>query len=253
MIKVFLHGHIGKTFGRKWEFDAETPIEVFKGIDANVDGFIKYLAQKDKEGIKYRIFFDEKPLKGKELEVSISKKKKMHVFPVVAGSDTKNAQQYREYGSYGILGGLGLSFFGGWLSTFDNWFAKGLGAFLSFVGDITFEIGAALLIQGLIGALQDEPEEPASPADVDTLKSTTSFIFSNPSNNVTQGARVPIGYGRLRVGSHVISSSVLNSRLVNFNQVQAEENNILEQREPDGVVKRTYTPEAINVSLVQNR
>ena len=32
MIKVFLHGNLGRTFGRKWELDAETPIEVFKGI-----------------------------------------------------------------------------------------------------------------------------------------------------------------------------------------------------------------------------
>ena len=235
MIKVFLHGNLGKTFGRKWELDAETPIEVFKGIDANVDGFLKYLAQKDKEGVSYRIFFDEKPIKNKELEISILKKEKMHVFPVVTGSDTEEAQVMRVYGTYGMVGGWGLNAIGGWLQGFDNIFAQLAGGFLSFVGDLAFEIGGALLMQGIIGALQDEPDEPTTPDAAKNLKSTTSFVFSNPVNNVTQGARVPIGYGRLRVGSHIISSSVLNSRLVNFNKVEVEQNKSTTPGAPDEV------------------
>ena len=133
------------------------------------------------------------------------------------------------------------------MSGVDNWFGRIFGSILTFVGDLTFEIGAALLIQGVIGAFQDEPDEPENPDQPETLKSTTSFVFSNPSNNVTQGARVPIGYGRLRVGSHVISSSVLNSRLVNFNQIQAEENQILT---PGG---GKLKPDSINVNVVKNR
>jgi len=109
------------------------------------------------------------------------------------------------------------------------------GAALSFIGDISMEVGGALLVQGLIGALQDEPEEPKTPDAAKGLESTTSFTFSNPANNVIQGARVPIGYGRLRVGSHVISSSVLNTRLVNFNKIEVEKNTSTTPGAPDEV------------------
>lgn len=214
MLKVYLHGNLGKTFGKKWNFDVDTPMDAFKAIDANTKGFIRYLAQKDREGIAYNVWFENGPITSKELQIDISSKRKMHIVPVIKGSDTEMARDMRLYGGAGILGGLALDFLGDMLGGI-------LGDILSFIGTLAIEIGAALLIQGLIGALQDEPDD-VEPARAKNMKSSASFIFGNPTNNVIQGARVPIGYGRLRVGSHVISSSVLNSRLVDFNEVQKE-------------------------------
>jgi predicted phage tail protein len=236
MIKVFLHGSLGKQFGRKWELDAQTPSQVFKAIDANKEGLVKYLLKKEKEGVIYRIFFDKKPIKGQELDIDISSKKEMHVFPIIKGSDTKEAQEKRKIGAITLGGGWVLSKTGGWLEGFGG-FWGGFGSLISFTGDIAFEIGAALLIQGIIGSFMDEPENP-DPGNEKQLRSSTSFVFQNPANNVLQGARVPIGYGRLRVGSHVISSSVLNSRLVTFNPIVVEENKESSTGAPKEVVSQ---------------
>ena len=222
MIKVFLHGSLGKNIGRNWEFDAETPSQVFRAIDANTKGLIKYLLKKEKQGVVYRIFFDKKPIKNNELNLDIRSKKEMHVFPIIKGSDTEGAREQRKIGAIMLGGGWALSKLGGWMEGFGGFWGK-VGQGIGWLGDVTFEIGAALLIQGVIGSFMDEPDNP-TPGSEKQLESSSSFIFSNPANNVIQGARVPIGYGRLRVGSHVISSSVLNSRLVTFNQVAVEQN-----------------------------
>jgi len=218
MIEVFLVGNLGKKFGKKWQFDADTPMDVFKALDANNDGFIKYLAEKERENIKYRIWVDKKPVSSKELDIEINSKKKMLVMPVMAGSGLTLAQEMMAYGGAGLITGWGLSWLGNNLFEGTVW-----GNMLGFVGDVLFEVGAALLIQGVISSLMDEPENP-TPQQEDSLKSSSSFIFSNPTNNVIQGARVPVGYGRLRIGSHVVSSSVLNCRMVNYEQVSFETN-----------------------------
>ena len=44
-----------------------------------------------------------------------------------------------------------------------------------------------------------------------------SYIFSTPDNLVQQGQPLPLGYGRLRVGSQIISSSITNTDLKNAN------------------------------------
>ena len=237
MLKVFLHGNLGKTFGKKWEFDVDTPMDVFKAIDANVDGFVKYLAQKDNQGIAYNIFMEDGFIRPSELYVNQSKKSKMHVIPVVKGSDSENSKTLRGYGVLSLITGFAL----GWAGDLIDGI---LGTALNFTSNLLIEIGGALLIQGLIGALQDEPDVP-EPELAKASRSTASFIFSNPGNNVVQGARVPVGYGRLRVGSHVISSAVLNSRLLEFNDIVVEQNQVTQS--PKGPIKAT------NVNAVVNR
>ncbi len=100
----------------------------------------------------------------------------------------------------------------------DNW----LGNAVSWLGGIAVEIGTAMLLQGAIGGLMDEPEPPPTEPQGPTMKNTTSFIFSRPLNNTVQGAPVPIGYGRLRIGSQVVSSAVLNCRSNAFDSLIGE-------------------------------
>ena len=47
-------------------------------------------------------------------------------------------------------------------------------------------------------------------------KETKSYLFSGPVNTAAQGVPIPIGYGRLRVGSTVISASLRNQQLYEF-------------------------------------
>jgi len=60
-----------------------------------------------------------------------------------------------------------------------------------------------------------------SPKDPKQVK-TSSFIFSSKDNVTNRNTPVPVSYGRLRIGSHVISSLTLNfdSAFANSNQTK---------------------------------
>jgi len=206
MVNVFLHGKLGKEFGKKWTLDISSPIEAIKAIDANKEGFLKYLLQKSKEKTKYVVFLDKKPLRNQEeLKIQINEEiENIHFFMAPEG------------GIGQIWGGL-LSMVGGWGAGLLGDSMGGFwGGVLSWAGSLAFEIGGAILMQGLMDKLAKDPEPPEMEDSGPKMKSTSSYTFSRPLNNITQGARVPVGYGRLRVGSTVISSSVMNCRLNAF-------------------------------------
>jgi len=50
----------------------------------------------------------------------------------------------------------------------------------------------------------------AQPRRIEASIKGESYIFSTPDNLVQQGQALPLGYGRLRVGSQIISSSITN-------------------------------------------
>lgn len=214
-MKVFLHGKVGKRYGKKWDLNVKSPSEALRAIDANSQGFFKYLASKECENLKWKIFVDKKGIKNpEELSFEREKSKEIHFFPKVRGKDRNGDMM--AWGGAGIVGGWGLNALADWAG--DGW----LGNTLSWLGDVAIEIGTALLLQGAIGGLMDDPEPPPTEPQGPSMKNTTSFIFSRPLNNTTQGAAVPIGYGRLRIGSHVISSAILNCRSNAFDSLIGE-------------------------------
>lgn len=60
-----------------------------------------------------------------------------------------------------------------------------------------------------------------SPKDPKQVK-TSSFIFSSKDNVTNRNTPVPVSYGRLRIGSHVISSLTLNFDLAFANSNQTK-------------------------------
>ena len=215
-MKIFLHGELGKKFGEEWKLSVKSPNEAFRAIDANKDGFFKHLCERDKHGVSYRIFVDKKGVKNtKELAIESEKIEEMHVLPVIKGRDRRRRRrknyQMAAWGFGGMAVGYGLSFLGGLIGGF--W-----GGLLGFIGNIGMEIGGAMIMQGAMGLLAKEPPKPPAEDTAPQQKSTTSFTFARPLNTVVQGAPIPVGYGRLRVGSQVVSSSLMNSRMMAFNQ-----------------------------------
>ena len=67
-------------------------------------------------------------------------------------------------------------------------------------------IASALFFAAVSYALTPKPEIEALEIDADGSKS--SLIFSNTVNVASQGSPVPIGYGRLKVGSQVIQATI---------------------------------------------
>lgn len=216
-MKIFLHGEIGKKFGKEWNLNVKSPNEALRAINANTDNFFKFLSSKENENIYYRVYANKKPVKNKE-ELGLESKniENLHLFPVIRGSDRKK-DAYRMMG-YGAAG-MGISF---GLDALGDYIGGTVGKVVGFIADIGYEISGALITQGAIMLLQKDPPAPPAEDVAPAQKNTSSFTFARPLNNSVQGAPVPVGYGRLRIGTHVVSSHLMNTRLVAFNQVRSE-------------------------------
>jgi len=236
MVEVNLHGILGKKFGKKHNLSVENTQEVVRALDANFPDFRRFLYEN--EQITYKIYADRKPLSAKEeIKVSLKGKKSLHIFPRVRGKFEMILGLFEG----GLTGGggvgdwaagstLGWGFdkLGDWANPGgDGWFDSFGGFFgnLSHLAsDLSYEYGNWALLEGFKQELIDDPEPPTLGEDAaPTLKSTTSYTFQRPMNNVQQGVPVPLGYGRLRVGSHVVSSSLLNARTAAFDKVSDTE------------------------------
>ena len=75
------------------------------------------------------------------------------------------------------------------------------GAFAASLGNI----GIALVLSGVAQAISPQPELNTT---LDESVQLESFTFSNVVNTQRQGMPVPIAYGRLFVGSAVLSSEI---------------------------------------------
>lgn len=173
MIKVSIAGKLGKVIGSNWNLEVSTFQDLFNAIEANTGKLRNYLSRSKKD--KLAIFVDDdlveadcflnQPIKGKQVKI----------IPVLAGG----ASMIAAY----IVTTIGL---------------KGMAAMvvqfvLTAVISTAISYGISLLISKLL-----RPDDP------DATR-TSSFVFSGAENVTQQGQVVPVGYGRMIVGSNVVS------------------------------------------------
>lgn len=74
-------------------------------------------------------------------------------------------------------------------------------------GPAMMAMGAGMAVGGIVTMTMKLPTG-TDPTVGDGVDQRASFLFNGPTNTSSQGVAVPRGYGRLRVGSIVISASV---------------------------------------------
>jgi predicted phage tail protein len=181
MTQVNLHGLLSFEFGESMRIFLRRPKDVFTAIDANKKNFYKRIIELAQIGCHYSIVVDGVDIKDlKELELK-KQHKVIDLVPAITGTG----------GGNGLFGGI-----------------------LTVIGVVAFffnpGIGIALIGMGVSMMLAPKPGGPVEPpkASVGTASAfNQSFFFSNVANLSQQGSPVPIGYGRLRIGSLVIQSS----------------------------------------------
>jgi hypothetical protein len=91
LTKVFLHGRLGKLYGKEWNLAVRSPGEAIRAINSNVNG--KLIQQLQKEGTKkfYKICLGntENSLDKNEA-LSPSGNIDIHIIPVVKGKKSEN-------------------------------------------------------------------------------------------------------------------------------------------------------------------
>jgi predicted phage tail protein len=181
MTKINLHGLLAFEFGDSFELFLMKPKDVLHAIDANKKNFYKRIIELSQQGSHYSIIIDGSDIKDIQ-EFEIKKQAKViDLVPVIVGSG----------GNGGVLAAMGVVAL----------FIPGLQS----VGVALIGLGVSMMLAPKQSAGSIEPPKAA----IGTASAINqSFYFSNIANLAQQGSPVPIGYGRLRVGSSIIHSSV---------------------------------------------
>ena len=200
---VKVYGALRKKLGQcRFEFEAATPAQAIKALCINFPGLEKWLIDSEKDGVGYRVTIGKERITddATPLLMPWGEKEVFSITPVIAGAGRGG----------GIFAGLGLIALA--VVTGGSSIAFGLGGFgLATGATATFAtsfaiaagtLGLGLTFMGIAQAISPQPEVP----DFDESAQLESFSFSNVVNTSRQGLPVPIAYGRVFVGSAIISS-----------------------------------------------
>jgi predicted phage tail protein len=209
---VKVYGALRKRLGQcRFEFDVATPAQAIKALCVNFPGLDKWLIDSEQDGVAYRVAVSKEKATEENvapLLMPFSDKEVFSITPVVAGAG-------RGVGS--ILVGAALIA----VAIANPAVGFGLGGAAGFgagavAGATTATFGASLAALGgtigiglvLTGIAQVISPQPSLDSTIDESVQLESFTFSNVVNTSRQGMPCPIAYGRLFVGSAVLSSGL---------------------------------------------
>ena len=197
---VKVYGALRKRLGQcRFEFDVATPAQAIKALCVNFPGLEKWLIDSEQDGVGYRVSISREKVTEDNLApllMPFSDKEVFSITPVVAGAGGGTGQ---------ILLGIGLIA----LTLIPGG--------LPIAGTLATKIGllgGALVLSGIAQVISPQPQLSDLDAGRDAAK-LESFSISNVVNTSRQGLPVPIAYGRVFVGSAVLSSGL------DVDQVQA--------------------------------
>ena len=196
MKKIYLHGALGKRFGKEWSLDVSSASEAISALFANEPKIAKYINKKYQEGISYGVKKGANKNFLQKEDYTLNTNKDLHVFPVPEGSAS---------------------------------FAVNL---------------LSMAVTTAVGMMIQKKMAEAMKRDDSTLVAQTqSFIYSGGDNRFQQGSTIPLGYGALKVGTNVISSSITNFDYdSDKNEIINVENNIY------SLIPSYYKPEEVYFS-----
>ena len=170
MTIIRLHGILAKEYGQNFCLNVGNPKNLLHAIDANRDGFISRIIQLQKEGCVYEIIINKKRLNNQKEPQNYDSSQIIDLVPAITGSGPA----------------VFLPLFGG--------------------NALLAHLASAVFFAAVSYALTPTPEVQQIEATAQASK--TSMVFSNTVNTASQGAPLPIGYGRLKVGSQVIQATI---------------------------------------------
>ena len=178
MTTIRIEGWLGELLGKKWDLKVKNFVELFSAIENNTHKFRSFLLKN--RGNSFAIFVDGELVDNKNIIFTNIRGKKVDILPVLAGATTAIAVE--------IAKAVGFT---------AKTFAFEVAVFvLDTIITAVITMGISVLIAKLMA-----PDDPQA-------VNTTSFIFGSAENVSSQGQVVPVGYGRMRTGSKVISSSI---------------------------------------------
>ena len=196
LIQVKLLGELGRTFGRSYEFMAESPKDIMSALCNQLAGFKQFMVEAHEHGIGFKVI-DGDP-EGMDYANFVMGCRKLIIAPVVSGGGTIGR----------ILLGVALvalAFVPGVGSAIVA--ATGKMAFTA-IGSVMFNLGVGLILTGIASLLTPPVQTPKETERKD------SYLFDRATELTSQGAPVPLLYGRFLAESPLIISSALTTQQV---------------------------------------
>ena len=187
---VKVYGALRELLGKnRFEFVADTPAQAMRALLANFPHLERWLIDSEKNGVAYRVTVGKQKIHNDDMSGMFAPWSEQDVFsitPVLIGAG-------RGLGS--ILVGVAIVA----AAVFIPGLGLGLsGALVTKVG----LVGGALILGGIAQMISPVPRPPREASQLE------SNSFSGIVNTVRQGVPVPIAYGRVFVGSAVISAGL---------------------------------------------
>ena len=190
---IKLGGVLGKKFGRVHKLAVATPAEAIRALCVLHQGFREFLERSHENGIGYKFVIGKDELKSETLKDDVHIERDAHatfmLSPVMVGSKSSFGQ---------ILLGAVLVVAAFWTA---GWSLAAMGTF----GSSMAMMGASMILGGVSQMLSPTPKA-GEPREADANK--PSYLFNGAVNTVAQGQPVPILYGKLIVGSAVVSAGI---------------------------------------------
>ena len=204
---VKVYGALRKRLGQcRFELEAATPAQAIKALCVNFPGLDKWLIDSEKDGVGYRVTVSKEKVTEQDVSPLImpwSEKDVFSITPVIAGAGRGLGAILAGVALVGLAvasGGAGFAF-----NATQGIGFVGTGAVPSALAAAAGNIGIGLVFMGIAQTLSPQPSLDST---LDESAQLESFSFSNVVNTSKQGLPVPIAYGRVFVGSAIISSGL---------------------------------------------
>ncbi|MEY8872981.1 tail assembly protein [uncultured Haemophilus sp.] len=188
MVNVRFYGSL-KQFGSEFRLDCKTPAEVVQALTSQIPKLRQFIQQGLFTVRVGRDYFDNRYLE-QGLNQKLKDDATVHFTPTLKGS--------KRGGLFGVIAGVAL------IATAFALGPLGFSVIGANAAWMVGGVGASMLLGGVAQMLTKMPSMSTG-KDAEKKQSTS---FSNLSNMAAQGRPMPLAYGRIRVGSLIISQGV---------------------------------------------
>jgi len=222
---VMLAGELGEKYGKHHEYyNLQTPADAIKLLCINHPALKQELMQAHHNGVGYKVIQGGAAMGYDELQLPFGSKPLL-VVPVISGAGGGSTTQ--------ILVGVGLvaaSFLIPGAGLFGTSFLAGAGTLagataLSIAGTAAGALGVGLILSGTADLISPQPQlgnlganrirgegtnvrGPGPDGVTRGAMGQANYAFTGPANTVGTGATVPVIYGRVIAGSHLLAANL---------------------------------------------
>lgn len=188
MLNIYLYNELAEKFGALHKYSVSSVGAALRLLNANYPGFFNYIRNNEYVVVKGKSLYNGNSLSDKELVMKFGVGD-IHIAPAISGM--------KSGGFFQILLGIVMiaaAYFTG-------------GTSLAFLQNGLYMMGAGMILGGITTMLTPVPTM-SDYTQKERPDERASFVYNGPLNTTEQGNVVSLIYGRMIVGSTVISAEM---------------------------------------------